>query len=88
MNGMCKEEDVLSAMALLEVTELKGYSMNSCTYNTLLHGICKGRMLNNGIALYGVMKKDSMKLEAASYATFVMALCRECRVMEAYEVFE
>ncbi|KAG6767092.1 hypothetical protein POTOM_028271 [Populus tomentosa] len=62
MNGMCREEDVLSAMALL--------------------------MLNNGIALYGVMKKDSMKLKAASYATFVMALCREGRVVEAYEVFE
>ncbi|KAJ6916505.1 hypothetical protein NC652_019039 [Populus alba x Populus x berolinensis] len=26
-----------------------------------------------------------MKLEAASYATFVMALCREGRVVKAYE---
>jgi pentatricopeptide repeat protein len=28
-----------------------------------------------------------MKLEAASHAMFVMALCREGRVAEAYEVF-
>jgi pentatricopeptide repeat protein len=34
------------------------------------------------------MKKDSMKLKAVSYAMFVMALCREGRVAEAYEVFE
>jgi pentatricopeptide repeat protein len=88
MNGMCREEDVLCAMALLEEMELKGCSLNSCTYNTLLQGFCKGRMLNNGIELYGVMKKDSMKLEAASHAIFVMALCREGRVAEAYEVFK
>ena len=35
-----------------------------------------------------MMKKDSMKLEAASHAMFVMALCREGRVAEAYEVFK
>ena len=29
-----------------------------------------------------------MKLETASYATFVRALCREGRVAEAYEVFD
>jgi len=52
MNGMCREEDVLSAMTLLKEMELKGCSLNSCTYNTLLHRFYKGRMLNNGIELY------------------------------------
>jgi pentatricopeptide repeat protein len=44
--------------------------------------------LNKGVELYGVIKKGGMKLETASYATFVRALCREGRVAEAYEVFD
>ncbi|GAB4847611.1 hypothetical protein Ancab_026672 [Ancistrocladus abbreviatus] len=66
--------------------EANGCKPNSCTYNTLLHGLCKSRLLTKGIELYGVMKMGGLQLDMASYAAFSRALCREGRVAEAYEV--
>ncbi|KAK6288272.1 hypothetical protein POUND7_014451 [Theobroma cacao] len=82
------EGNALGAVLLLEEMERKGCSPNSCTYNTLLHGLCKGRLMEKGMELYRAMKSAGMMLEKASYATLVRALCREGRVAEAYEVFD
>ncbi|KAL0438328.1 UNVERIFIED_CONTAM: hypothetical protein Slati_2315800 [Sesamum latifolium] len=68
--------------------EAKECTPNSCTYNTLLLGLCKARLLDKGIELYQVMKKGDIKLETGSYGTFLRALCRKGRVAEAYEVFD
>ncbi|KAH0971007.1 hypothetical protein GBA52_023163 [Prunus armeniaca] len=80
--------DVLGALGLLEEMQEKGCEPNVCTYNTLLHGLCKAKLLEKGLDLYGVMKECGMKLDTASYATLVRALCREGRVADAYEVFD
>ncbi|XP_047152325.1 pentatricopeptide repeat-containing protein At2g17670-like [Vigna umbellata] len=59
MNGMCRKGEALAALALLGEMEGKGCSPNECTYNTLLHGLCK---------------EGGLKLDTASYGTFVRAL--------------
>ncbi|CAI9777932.1 unnamed protein product [Fraxinus pennsylvanica] len=86
MIGMFTERDALGALALLEKMEMKGCEPNSRTYK-LLHGLCKSRLLDKPIELYGEMKKGDMKLETGFYGTFWRALCRNGRVADAYEVF-
>ncbi|KAL0351679.1 UNVERIFIED_CONTAM: Pentatricopeptide repeat-containing protein [Sesamum calycinum] len=50
MNGMCREGDALGALALLDEMEAKECSPNSCTYNTLLLGLCKARLLDKELS--------------------------------------
>ena len=72
----CREGNALGAVILLEEMERKGFNPNSCTYNALLHELCKCRLMEKGMELYEAMKSAGMKLETASYATLVRALCR------------
>ncbi|KAK6924555.1 Pentatricopeptide repeat [Dillenia turbinata] len=83
-----REGDTLKALGLLEEMEPQGCAPISCTYNTLPHGLCKSRLLDKGIKLYEVLKNEHMKRETASYVTFLRALCREDKIVEAYEVFD
>ena len=68
--------------------EAKGCSPNACTYNTLLHGLCKARLVEKAVKFYQVIRAGGLKLDTASYGTFVRALCRDGRIAEAYEVFD
>jgi pentatricopeptide repeat protein len=45
-------------------------------------------MFDKAMELYGVMKSGDLKLDMASYATFVRALCSVGRIADAYEVFD
>ncbi|KAG2277870.1 hypothetical protein Bca52824_060425 [Brassica carinata] len=61
---------------------------NDCTYNTLLYGLCKARLMDRGIEFYEMMKSKGLKLESYAYATLLRALARSGKVAEAYEVFD
>ncbi|OMO83460.1 hypothetical protein COLO4_22522 [Corchorus olitorius] len=82
----------------LNLMVTNGFQPNQVTVDVAIRSLCQagridhalqlGRLMAKGMELYGAMKSAGMKLETASYATLVRALCKEGRVAEAYEVFD
>nr|TKR99279.1 hypothetical protein D5086_0000196680 [Populus alba] len=88
LNSLCQKGDLDKALELLGLTLSRGFVPHHATSNELLVGLCKAGMADDAVvALYGLAKMG-FKPEQDSWALLVEFVCRERKLLLAFELLD
>jgi pentatricopeptide repeat protein len=85
---LCQKGDLDKALELLGLTLSRGFVPHHATSNELLVGLCKAGMADDAVvALYGLAEMG-FKPEQDSWALLVEFVCRERKLLLAFELLD
>ena len=88
LNSLCQKGDLDKALELLGLTLSRGFVPHHATSNELLVGLCKAGMADDAVvALYGLAEMG-FKPEQDSWALLVEFVCRERKLLLAFELLD
>ncbi|KAH8516184.1 hypothetical protein H0E87_004521 [Populus deltoides] len=88
LNSLCQKGDLDKALELLGLTLSRGFLPHHATSNELLVGLCKAGMADDAVvALYGLAEMG-FKPEQDCWALLVEFVCRERKLLLAFELLD
>ncbi|EPS61263.1 hypothetical protein M569_13534, partial [Genlisea aurea] len=89
INGLCKEGRLTDATMLWKSMLVKGLSLDTVAYSSMVHGFCNAGLVNQGLNLLDEMLSSSdARPDAVTYTILIGALCRRGEIHRAVELLD
>ncbi|KAI3749474.1 hypothetical protein L2E82_20086 [Cichorium intybus] len=79
--------DVLNAQKLFDEMLLHDITPSSCTYNILLHGLCKNDCVSQALNFLQSLENNGVELDIKGYNSVIDGLCKAGRMETAWDLY-